>query len=94
MLPRPLGPKTSAVIGHGEREQEKEEENARENYDLGHFFAGTFHVHEKQDNKDSFQRSDRQRNNRIPGMEIHARCKDSDAGQYQERDENKNVKPD
>ncbi len=94
MLPRPLGPKTSAVIGHGEREQEKEEENARENDDLSHFFAGTFHVHEKQNNKDSFQRSYRQRNNRIPGMEIHARCKDSDAGQYQERDENKNVKPD
>jgi hypothetical protein len=89
-----LGPEARAVIGHGESEQEKEEEDARKNDDLRHLLAGTFHVHEKQDNKNSFQRGYRQCNNRIPGMKIHERCTDSNAGQYQERDENKNVKPD
>ena len=42
----------------------------------------------------AFREGYRQRNNRIPCMKIHERCTDGDAGQYQERDENKNVKPD
>ena len=57
-----LAPRARCVVGHGEAQQQEQEEQGCDHDQLGEFFAGMPDMHEEERDQSRFQGRDAQRN--------------------------------
>ena len=81
-----LGQIAGEVIDHAEAEQEEQEEDGRNNDELGESFAGVFHMHEKEDDEQGFRGGNAEGDDGIQGTEIDEGDGRGDDGEDHEGD--------